>query len=299
MELRQLRYFTAVAEKLNFSEAAKTLFITQGTLSQQIKQLENELDVKLFERTSHKVWLTEAGEQLLPLAKKAIESSEECLTRIADLGKALTGTLNIGVTHSFSGLLTDTVKEFIRKYPGVQLSIYYKTATEIHEMLKKGEVDLILAFKPAAVYEDVISEPLFSSELSAIMRDTHPLADRKSLTLKDISRYAIALPGSGLQSRKAFDHFINVDTSSLDVRVEINEPNMIMDILGGTDMIGIMSSLATHYHPSLVAIPIEDMRRTMTGCIHTMKDAYRKRAASVFIEMLRSSAVLTRLLMEQ
>lgn len=298
MELRQLRYFAAAAEKLNFSEAAKSLFITQGTLSQQIRQLENELDVELFLRTSHKVWLTEAGEQLLPLAKKTIESSEDCFTRISDLGKSVTGLLRIGVTQSFARIITYAAKEFVKQYPGVKLRIFHKTAAENHDMLLKGELDLILAFKPTAAYEDVVSEPLFESELSAIMRKTHPLAEKKTITLKDLAHYAIALPGSGMQSRKEFDQFINVDTSGLDVRLEVNEPMMIMSILTGSDMVGIMASLAAHYFPNLIAIPIEDMRRTMVCCIHTLKGAYRKRAADAFIETLRSSAILAKIAME-
>ncbi len=70
MELRQLRYFVKAAETLNFSEAAKGLYITQSTLSQQIRQLETELDVQLFQRNSHEVTLTEAGAELLPYAKR-------------------------------------------------------------------------------------------------------------------------------------------------------------------------------------------------------------------------------------
>lgn len=73
MELRQLKYFLMVAKTLSFSEAAKRLYITQGTLSQQIKQLEDELGFQLFSRTSHSVALTEAGEKLLPAAKQTVD----------------------------------------------------------------------------------------------------------------------------------------------------------------------------------------------------------------------------------
>ncbi len=75
MELRQIRYFVRLAECLSFSEAARSLCITQSTLSQQIKQLENEFDTLLFERTSHSVALTEAGRELLPVARKAISAA--------------------------------------------------------------------------------------------------------------------------------------------------------------------------------------------------------------------------------
>ena len=85
MELRQLRYFVKVAETLNFSEAAKVLCITQSTLSQQVKQLENELGTTLLVRSSHSVAMTEAGRELLPYAQKTLREAELCKTRISDL----------------------------------------------------------------------------------------------------------------------------------------------------------------------------------------------------------------------
>ena len=85
MELRQLKYFVKTAETLNFSEAAKTLFVTQSTLSQQIRQLEQEIDTVLFVRDSHSVQLTESGERLLPLAEKTLKDATSCLDMVRDL----------------------------------------------------------------------------------------------------------------------------------------------------------------------------------------------------------------------
>ena len=85
MELRQLRYFVKAAETLNFSEAAKGLYITQSTLSQQIRQLETELDVQLFQRNSHEVTLTEAGAELLPYAKETLYTADTCKEHILSL----------------------------------------------------------------------------------------------------------------------------------------------------------------------------------------------------------------------
>lgn len=295
MELRQLKYFVTVAKTLSFSEAAKKLYITQGTLSQQIKQLEDELDSILFSRTSHSVTLTEAGEELLPLALNALEASDICRNKMIDLHKALSGTLNIGVTHSFSTLLTDTVRNFLKQHPGVKLNIYYKTASELMEMLRRKEVDISLSFKPIMEYEDIESEVMFRSFLSAVMRKDHPLADKKSLTFDDIDKQGVVLPASGLQSRKMFENFVGVDTRKLDVRVELNDPNIIMDIVQGTNLITLVSSLAAYYRPALVAVPLEEGGHEMLGCVHRLKDGYRKRSAEVFLEMLRDTAQIDRI----
>ena len=294
MELRQLKYFLMVAKTLSFSEAAKRLYITQGTLSQQIKQLEDELGFQLFSRTSHSVALTEAGEELLPAAKQTVEDSNICRRKMNDLRGALTGSLSIGVTHSFSILLGGTIREFMKKYPGVVLKIYYKTATELMEMLQDGDIDFFLAFKPAQLGEDIEAETLFSSRLSVVMRKNHPLASKKEISLEDLKSQGIALPGSGLQARKNFERFVNLDTRDLDVRVELNEPIIILDVLQSSDMVSILSSFAIYYRSDLVAIPIEGVSRIMEGCVHQLKNGYKKKAANVFLDMLRDSALIER-----
>ena len=295
MELRHLKYFVMVSKTLNFSDAATRLFITQGTLSQQIQQLESEIGTQLFDRTRHSVVLTEAGEELLPLAIRTIEDSEACCNRMRDLKGKLTGTLRIGTTHSFSELLTDTVKKFIKEHHGVKLKIQSETASDLIEMLLNKELDLALAFKPAMAYEELESEPLFKNRLSAVMRRYHPLASHKFLTMEDLENHRIVLPGKGMQARRAFDRYLGLDTRKLNVTVEVNEPGLIMDIVQSTNLITVISSLASYYRPNLVAIPLEGGNYSMVGCVHRLKDGYRKRAADIFIEMLRESAQVERI----
>ena len=295
MELRHLKYFATVAKTLNFSDAAKRLFVTQGTLSQQIKQFEDEIGTQLFDRNRHSVTLTEAGEELLPLALKTIEDSEVCSNRMRDLKGALTGTLRIGITHSFSELLTETVKNFIREHPGVKLKIQSESASEIIEMLQNKEIDLALAFKPSTAYEELESVPLFRNSLSAVMHRDHPMASHKVLTMEELENHRIILPGKGLQARRAFDRYLGLDSRKLNVTVEVNDPELIMDIVQNTSLIAIVSSLATYYRPALVAIPLEGGNYSMVGCIHRLKEGYRKRSADIFVEMLRDSAKIERI----
>lgn len=296
MELRQLKYFVTVASTLNFSEAARKLFITQGTLSQQIKQLEDEIGSQLLERSSHSVRLTEAGEELLPLAERTIEDSKLCSDRMRDLRGALTGTLRVGTTQSFNGLMNDTVKTFLKQNPGVKLHISLETAAELLEMIRTKELDLAVAFKPVMPYEDIESEPLFKTGLSVIMRKDHTLADRKSISLQELEDHEIVLPGKGLQARRIFDGYVGLDTRKLNVRVELNDPSMIMDIVQGTNLLTLLSELAAYYRPNLVAVPLEEGRYSMEGCVHWLKEGYRKRSADVFLETLRDSAQMERLL---
>ncbi len=298
MELRQLNYFITLADTLNFSDAATKLFITQGTLSQQIKQLEAEVGTALFFRTSHSVELTEAGKELLPLAQKTVETSTECSTKMKELTKEVSGTLFIGVTHSFSELIIKTLNIYVKQFPQVKLNIHYGTASELYEMLLEHKLDLILAFKPAVMYEDVESELLFSCELGAVMNKNNPLAKKDKLTLEDLGKCKVILPGSGLQSRKAFERFVDVDTSHLNICVEANDIKIILKALVDTNMVSILSTLAVHLRPSLTALPIEGIKRVMNGCVHYLKHTYKKRAAIEFIKILHENAAIGRLMMD-
>ena len=124
MELRQLKYFVETAQTLNFSEAARNLYVTQSTLSQQIKTLEEELGTALFQRDSHSVSLTESGASLLPLAIRTLQDAMSCKDKIRDLQNMLSGELNIGVTYTFSPILTEAIKEFIKQYPNIKLNVF-------------------------------------------------------------------------------------------------------------------------------------------------------------------------------
>ena len=291
MELRQLKYFVKTAETLNFSEAARLLYVTQSTLSQQIRQLEQELGTALFFRDSHSVSLTESGEQLLPLAKRTLQDAAACQDRIKDLQQMLSGSLNIGITYTFAPLLTETVMEFLKIYPGVKLNIFYKTMEELMDMLEKRELDFVLAFKPSRVYPGVESHVLFDNCLSIIVNRNHPLAEKTSVTLQDIMPYSIAMPSKGLQARNTFDKMFPGASESLKIRVELNDANVLLDLVRGCNLITLLSS-AVLQSKEMKAIPIEVPHNIMEGCVHTLHKSYHKRAAEEFIKLLRESVAL-------
>ncbi|MCM1313129.1 MAG: LysR substrate-binding domain-containing protein [Bacteroides sp.] len=289
MELRQLKYFVKTAETLNFSEAAKVLFITQSTLSQQIRQLENELGIPLFQRNSHVVALTEAGEELLPHALKTLRAADSCFDRMRDLRTLLTGTLNIGVTFTFSPILTETLLLFMKKYPEVKLNIYYKTMEELMEMLGKREVDFVLAFKPTRKYEEIESHILFDNHLSAIVSDRHPLASRKSVSLAELKQYHLALPSKGLQARNTFDTILSRTDHQFKVRIELNEVNILLKLIRESNLVTILSEATIHNEDGVRAVPLDVPDYEMEGCIHALRNAYRKHSALEFIRMLSES----------
>lgn len=289
MELRQLKYFVKTAETLNFSEASRSLYITQSTLSQQIKSLEDELGTMLFQRDSHTVNLTESGAKLLPLARQTILDASSCKEQFKDLQEMITGDLNIGVTYSFSPIICETVKNFMKEYPGVKLNIHYKEMEELMDMLRRREVDFVLAFKPSRPYEEIESHNLFEDKLSVIMRKDHPLSDKEIITLGDLERQRMAVPSKRLQARNAIERYIDIEQSGLNICLELNEVNIMLDIVQSNNLLTILSEAAIRGRSMLKAIPLDLPDNQMQGCIHTLKKVYHKRSTEMFVMMLRDT----------
>ena len=289
MDLRQIRYFVKLAECLNFSEASRSLCITQSTLSQQIKQLETEFGTQLFVRTSHSVALTEAGCELLPMARRAIRTADDCRSRIEDLSHLRCGTLNIGVTYSFSPILTESIVTFMKLYPGIKLNVLYKPMSELMELLVSRDLDFVLAFKPNEPIPGVESHYLFQNFLAVIVPDSHPLAAEKGVTIDMLRRYDIALPSRGLQARNALERMAGERMAELNVKIELNEVNILLKLLRQAKLVSVLAEATVMNESGITAIPLLGERCEMDGCVHVLNNSYRKRSMQEFIKILSNS----------
>ena len=294
MELRQLKYFVKTAELLSFSKAAKALYITQSTLSQQIKQREDELDMALFFRNNHKVTLTEAGETFLEGAKKTLAEADDNKAKIMDLAQGCRGVLNIGVTYSFGSILTESVLAFKKEYPDVILNICYKNVLELMELVSDGELDFALSFRSLEKYDNVESHILFDNKLSIIVREDHPLTRKELVRLADLEDYDLILPSLGLQARSTFDSIIAERNLNLKVAMEANEVNTILNILRRSNYVTVLSETVILEHSGLVTIDIDDAECSMEGCLHFCANRYRKRSTEEFIRLLSDTKALRR-----
>ena len=293
MELRQLRYFAKAAETLNFSHAANCLNIAQSSLSQQIKQLEDELGTQLFIRDSHSIRLTEAGEEMLPFALRTIHDAEVCADRIRDLRKMLTGTLNIGVTHSFSPILTESVIYFIKTYPKIKVNIVYKQMNELMELLSNHELDFVLAFKPIQPLPNVESHILFQNTLSAIVGNNHPLASKDKVSISELEKYDLAFPSKGLQARNAFDNMVS-DYNKFKIRIELNDVNTLLKLVRQTNLVTVLAEDSIYGVSDVKAVPINVPDNQMSGCVHLLKETYRKHSMQEFMRILTESIAVKR-----
>ena len=273
---------------LSFSDAAKALNIAQSSLSQQIKQLEDELDVKLFLRNSHSIALTEAGKVMLPFALRTIHDAQTCTDRIRDLQKLLTGSLCIGVTYSFSPILTETVISFMKLYPHIKLNIIYEPMNKLMELLAKRQLDFVLAFKPTQPIADVESHTLFQNRWSAVVSATHPLASKEKVTLSELEKYDLALPSKGLQARNAFDSIVN-GSDNFNIRIELNEVNIRLKMIRQTRLVTVLEEDSIYNERGVKAIPIDNTENEIQGRVHILKDSYHKHSMKEFVRLLSES----------
>lgn len=292
MEFRQLRYFVKLAETLNFSTAAKELFITQSTLSHQILQLENELQQPLFLRNSHEVSLTEAGHTLLPLAKETLHSADNCLLRLEELKNLTGGELNIGVTFSFAAIMAETVTAFLRRYPHVKVNVTQSTMIALMAQLENHELDFVLAFKPSVANPKIDSQILFHHRLAAVVSERHALAGRDSITFDELQRYDLVMSRKGTQARNVFDASVAGKDYQYRIKVEMNMVYLLFKLLRESNYVTVLSESTVAYERGLKAIPLVDhdaKEKQMEGCIHLLKNAYIKKSSKEFIHMLSES----------
>ncbi len=289
MELRQLKYFIKTAEMLNFTEASKQLFITQSTLSQQIKQLETELQVMLFDRIGKKIFLTEAGSEFLPYAKKTVADSEHGVQRLRDLQNIQTGELRIGVVFTLSDLLTSTIISFSKKYPKIKLVVIYRPVNELLNLLKERQLDLILSYKPDEEDNQIEYYGLFDSNLSVIVNYKHPLIAMREVQLDTLKQYPLVLPSVGSQARSMIDKLLSSRHVHLTPQIEITSMTIMMNLVETGHWIAVMSETLIRGHNKLRAIPIAGKKTQMHPAVIVLKDSYQKVSANKFMNILLES----------
>ena len=292
MEIRQLKYFVGIAETGNFSETSKNMFISQSAVSQQIKALEDELGMQLFVRKSRNVHLTESGRELLPLAKQVLRFVSDCQDKMSALKGLLCGELNIGLTDSIEPFVRETMLRFMKIYPKVQVNLQYKALPELIKGLNNGEIDLMLSMKPTAPFEDIESLPLLEYRLSAIMRKTHPLANKESVSFHDLEKHSIILPEKGIRERNALESFLNAETGQLNIRSLINNVNAILNILQESNYISILAEHSISNRPNLCSIRIDELNSPIKVFAQFNKNTRKKRSAEIFLEMIKESPAL-------
>lgn len=206
MELRQLRYAVAVARKLSFTKAAEALSVAQPALSQQIAVLENQIGVRLFERTNRKVSLTDAGRAFVTRAERILADVESAGEEMTAYAGGLRGRVVVGAYQSFAEyMLPKLLGRFHAEYPGIEVALREGLADDLLAGLRDASIDVFigdLGDTRAGAY-DFDQAPLYEDELAIAVASSHRLASRATVRIDDLrdEAFVIFRPGSSLTER--------------------------------------------------------------------------------------------------
>lgn len=194
IELRHLRYFIAVAEELSFTRAARRLHMAQPPLSTQIRRLEEELGVGLFDRSRRSVRLTAAGEALLAEARRLLIAVEQTLSSMQRIGRGEVGRLTLGFVPSASNnVVPQLVRAYRRRFPDVDLYLREMAPDDLIRGLRAGGIDVCLLYLPFADPSLEVRVVAREALVAALPAD-HPLAARERLTMRDLAGEPFVLP---------------------------------------------------------------------------------------------------------
>jgi len=286
MELRQLKYFITSADTLNFTEAARQCFITQSTLSQQIKQLETELGVQLFERIGKRVFLTETGRDFLPYARQTVADADYGVQRIKDMEELRIGRLCIGTTFGLSALITDAIARFSEQYPEIHLEVMFLKQDELIEAVRERKVDFALTFEMMEKDDLLTEQPVKTYHLCAIVSDQNPLAQQATVSLRQLADYDICTPARGMNARRMFDSLTNKKGIELQPKLEINEIHTLLHLVRTGRWVAILVDSITHGEDGLCAVPLREAALPMPVVWLYPKDMYIRKAMQKFMELI-------------
>lgn len=201
-ELHDLQAFVAVAERGSFRQAANDLFLSQSALSRRIEKLEEGLGVKLFERTTRRVQLTNVGQTFLVNVRTALDGLEDAVLGVADLAAHRTGTVTLAcVPSAVWHFLPEVLTQFSARFPRIRVRIHDESAQDVLNLVLAGEADFGINFT-GAENPEIVFDPIYVENYVLAMRPDHPLAGRTELSWKETAdeRYISVARSSGNRS---------------------------------------------------------------------------------------------------
>lgn len=245
MNIQQLEYLIAVDKYKHFGNAAQACFITQPTLSAMIQKFEDEMDVKIFDRTTHPIRTTDVGAQLIIEAKRVIDAINELKSKANLLNNVLAGKLNLGIIPTVSGFILPTeIFEFLKNHPKIELNVKEMTTDNIIKALKSGELDAGIISTPYTAANEFYHDFLFKEELMLYTSDDSEDQKKDSFVIPEkIDVQKVWLLEEGNCLRTQFENICELRENTVTpknlefVASNINTLIQLVDKLGGMSIL--------------------------------------------------------------
>ncbi|NOU86271.1 LysR family transcriptional regulator [Paenibacillus sp. LMG 31460] len=288
MELRQLEYFMTTCEELHFTRAADKLGITQPTLSHQIKALENELGVRLFDRIGKKTMITEAGMILYQQSHKAIGFLAIAREQIQELQKVERGTLSIGaLPGELNELVSSLLINYHRSYPNIRIKLIANE--DIVERVLQNELDFAISILPVE-HDKLAIKPLYRESFFFVTNANHPLAGHPQIDFEELVTTPIVMFPETHRCRQLIDSTCKIAGLELKPFIETTTVDSLFNLVrSGIGATILSKTLIEMYHyEDLIIIPILNPTLCREVGIVYHKDKYLGRTASGFIDLVLS-----------
>lgn len=259
MELRQLKYFLAVAEEKNFTRAAERVHVSQPGISAQIRRLEHDLGAILIDRSGRSAGLTAVGQVAFDHARAVLAAVEALQQAVDELNGLVRGRLVVGmVTACTVGPLFEALASFHRAHPGVEVSLIEGDSADLVESVRAGTVDLALIGAAGQAPEDLDGRLVISEAIVAAVPPGHPLAGEKGVTLAQLSAYPVICLPKGTGIRAVLDQVSAARGLTLTVALQASAPAAVMNLAGRGLGVAVLSRSMLAQHPRLIPVPILD-----------------------------------------
>lgn len=240
--LRQLRVFIAVAEALHFTRAADSLHLSQSSVSTLIRELEENLGLRLFDRHTRMLRLTQAGAEILPLARKAVADLDSVIGSSAQLKTLNRGRVSMAVASVQAALvMPQVIREYCVGNPGVKVVLHDVAQDEVLQMVRAGEVDFGLGTASGSRH-DLGTQTLWTEVFVAVLPPDHPFASKRELTWRDLKDVPIIGPRPDNPIREQLDFALAREGISLTRLYEVYLPLTIVGMVEGGLGIGVMTT---------------------------------------------------------
>lgn len=241
LSLRQLQVFESVARHLNHSRAAAELFLSQPAVSMQIKQAEQTIGLPLFEQAGKKLFLTEAGREMLHYARSMLQLMQEMESVFDEMKGLEHGRLNIAVVSTANYFMPQLLSKFIQAHPKIKVSLSVANRDAVIKQLAENIADLAIMGQPPEG-TDMVAEPFMQNPLVVIAAPTHPLARTKKIQPRQLMSETFLLREQGSGTRGVVERFFASHKLSLPAHMEMDTNEAIKQSVQAGMGIGIISS---------------------------------------------------------
>jgi DNA-binding transcriptional LysR family regulator len=296
MDLRRLEIFAKVAELGSFSRAAETLFLTQPTVSEHVRALEDELGVQLLDRLGRGATPTPAGQLLLAYARRMLTLSREAHQALERFQGRMSGELVVGgSTIPGEYVLPALVGQFKAKYPDISISLLIGSTRQVSDWLDEGRVEVgVVGARPAA--RTLAARELMADELVVVVAATHPWARRGTITLADLQTEPMVVRERGSGSRDAVEHALHeagIAPATRRVVGEMGSTQAVKQAVRAGVGIALISRRAVEDECRaglLACVKVKDLRVARAFYLVTHRDRTRSPLAEAFVEFIESQS---------